>query len=88
MNIQDAKIGLEIVRAKGGYVVGRVGYILDIDTENNRAQISYCSTVWRGSWVSFSVIEPTSIPYEIIRATTGIDRFGYPKHNHPKYRKL
>ena len=82
MNIQDATIGLEVVRAKGDYVVGRVGNIIAIDTEKNRAQVNW------GSWVSFNVIEPTSIPYEIIPATTGRDRFGYPKHTHPKYKKL
>ena len=60
MKIQDATIGQQVVRAKGDYVVGRVGNIIAIDSEKNRAQVSW------GSWVSFTVIEPTSIPYEIL----------------------
>ena len=60
MNIQNASIGLEVVRAKGDYVVGRVGIIEDIDTEKNKVKVSW------GTWVSISVVEPTSIPYEII----------------------
>ena len=68
MKIQDATIGQEVVRAKGDYVVGRVGNIIAIDSEKNRAQVSW------GSWVSFTVIEPTSIPYEII-----------PSHKKDKY---
>jgi len=56
------QIGQEVVRSKGDYVVGRVGTILAIDEEKQRAQVSW------GSWVSFKVIESTSIPYEIIPA--------------------
>lgn len=69
MKIQDATIGQQVVRAKGDYVVGRVGNIIAIDTEKNRAQVSW------GSWVSFTVIEPTSIPYEIIPAYQKNDRY-------------
>ncbi len=57
-------IGIEVVRTKGDYVVGRVGTIVSID-ETNRAQVA-----WKGettTWVSFSALAPTSIPYEIIR---------------------
>ena len=84
MNIQDAKIGQEVVRSKGDYVVGRVGIIIAI--EDNRAQVKWelCAT----TKVSLNAIELTSIPYEIIPATTGRDRFGYPTHTHPKYKKL
>jgi hypothetical protein len=78
MNIQNALIGLEVVRAKGDYVVGRVGIIEEIDTEKNRVKVSW------GTWVSVSVVEPTSIPYEIID--------GYMKKNltwiNPKYKTL
>jgi len=82
MNIQNATIGLEVVRAKGDYVVGRVGKVIAIDTEKNRAQVSW------GSWVSFNAIEPTSIPYEIKPATESKDRFGYLKLTHPKYVRI
>ncbi len=60
MKSENVTIGLEVVRSKGDYVVGRVGNVIAIDSEKNRAQVSW------GSWVSFDVIEPTSIPYQII----------------------
>jgi predicted metal-dependent hydrolase len=78
MNIQNASIGLEVVRAKGDYVVGRVGIIEEVDTKKNRVKVSW------GTWVSISVVEPTSIPYEIID--------GYMQKNltwiNPKYKTL
>ena len=78
MNIQNATIGLEVVRSKGDYVVGRVGNIIDIDTEKNRVKVSW------GTWVSVSVVEPTSISYQIIE--------GYMNKNltfvYPKYKAL
>jgi hypothetical protein len=65
-NMENSKvsIGLEVVRSKGDYVVGRIGNIIAIDTEKNRAQVEW--TTAPKSWVSFSALEPTSIPYEII----------------------
>lgn len=63
MKIENVTIGLEVVRSKGDYVVGRIGKIVDIDAEKNRAQVK-----WNGetsTWVSFTAIELTSIPYEI-----------------------
>jgi len=78
MNIQNATIGLEVVRSKGDYVVGRVGNIIAIDTEKNRAQVSW------GSWVSFTAIEPTSIPYQII-APYWKDKYTF---TNPKYVRL
>ena len=80
MNIQDATIGLQVVRAKGDYVVGRVGNIIAIDAEKNRAQVSW------GSWVSFTVIEPTSIPYEIVPAHQKNDK--YKTWVNQKYRRI
>jgi len=84
MKIQDATIGQEVVRAKGDYVVGRVGNIIAIDAEKNRAKISYCSLVWRGGWISFSVIEPTTIPYKILPAYKK-DKYTW---TNPKYIRL
>ena len=78
------KIGQEVVRAKGDYVVGRTGFILSI--ENNRAQVK-----WNGcgvSKVALNSIELSSIPYEIKPATETKDRFGYYKFTHPKYIRL
>jgi hypothetical protein len=60
-----ATIGQQVVRSKGDYVVGRIGNIMAIDTEKNRAQVE-----WSGetkTWVSFGSLESTSQPYEIIR---------------------
>ena len=64
MKNQSLTIGQEVVRSKGDYVVGRIGIIIAIDTEKNRAQVS-----WYGqttTWVSFNALELTSIPYEIL----------------------
>jgi len=64
MKNQSLTIGQEVVRSKGDYVVGRIGIIIAIDTEKNRAQVS-----WNGettTWVSFNALELTSIPYEIV----------------------
>lgn len=33
------KVGDEVVRLKGDYTVGRIGKVLEIDHENNRAQV-------------------------------------------------
>jgi hypothetical protein len=75
------QIGQEVVRSKGDYVVGRVGAIISIDEEKNRAQVEWHNDP--KSWVSFSSLELTSIPYEIIP--------GYQKHKgawiNPKYVK-
>jgi len=79
MNIQNATIGQEVVRAKGDYVVGRVGNIIAIDAEKNRAQVSW------GTWVSFTAIEPTLIPYTI---TEGSYNKKTGKHSWPKYNRL
>jgi hypothetical protein len=64
MTNSNIQIGTEVVRTKGDYVVGRIGNVLAIDIEKNRAQVS-----WNGestTWVSFNALELTSIPYEII----------------------
>ena len=78
------KIGQEVVRTKGDYVVGRVGIIIDI--ENNRAQVK-----WDGngtSKVALNSIELTSIPYEIKPATETKDIRGHYKFTYPKYVRL
>jgi hypothetical protein len=65
MTPSNATLGQSVVRSKGDYVVGRIGEIIQIDEQKNRAQIS-----WNGgskTWVSFNALEPTSNPYEIIK---------------------
>jgi hypothetical protein len=57
------KIGQEVVRTKGDYVVGRVGIIIAIDEAKQRAQVD-CGIK---TWISFKALAPTSIPYEIVR---------------------
>lgn len=63
MNLADVKIGLEVVRSKGDYVVGRTGNILEIDDEKKRVRVEWC--INGRTWVKVDSIEPTSIPYEI-----------------------
>jgi len=65
MQLNEIKIGSEVVRSIGDYVVGRIGIVTDINSEKQRAQVSWAGNT--KTWVSLSVIEPTSIPYEIIR---------------------
>ena len=62
----NTTIGIEVVRSKGDYVIGRTGIVIGIDTEKNRAQVDWHNA--DKSWVKMEVIEPTSIPYEIIAA--------------------
>lgn len=65
MNYQDAQIGQQVVRSTGDYVVGRTGEITAKDELKNRVQVA-----WSGetkTWVSVNAIQPTFIPYEIIR---------------------
>lgn len=67
--MKNATIGQQVVRSKGDYVVGRIGNVVAIDAEKNRAQVE-----WNGNtktWVSFGSLEPTSTPYEIIRPASG-----------------
>ena len=71
--MKNATIGQQVVRSKGDYVVGRIGNIIAIDTEKSRAQVD-----WNGetkTWVSFNSLEPTSIPYEIIRPQRGFPKY-------------
>ena len=85
MTKANFQIGQEVVRSKGDYVVGRIGNVVDIDLDKNRAQI-----YWNGSsnvtktWVSFKSIELTSIPYEII-APYKKDKYTW---TNPKYNRL
>ena len=69
----NATIGQEVVRATGDYVIGRIGTIIALDTDKNRAQVE-----WIGNpttWVSLSAIEPTAIPYKFIKGSSR-----YPKY--------
>ena len=81
----NIEIGTEVVRSKGDYVVGRIGSVVAIDLDKNRAQV-----YWNGSsnvtktWVSFTAIELTSIPYEII-APYKKDKYTW---TNPKYKRL
>ena len=72
----NIEIGTEVVRSKGDYVVGRIGSVVTIDLDKNRAQVSWNCGI--KTWVSFNALELTSTPYEIDR-TTG---------KWPKYKRL
>jgi hypothetical protein len=78
----DVQIGTEVVRSKGDYVVGRVGKVIAIDTEKNRAQVEWNNDP--KSWVSFTALELTSIPYEIIPSYQK-DKYTW---TNPKYKRL
>lgn len=80
MNLKDVITGMQVVRSKGDYVVGRIGAIIDINEEKNRAQIA-----WQGynkTWVSIEAIEPANIPYRIIPAKHDGNgrRMGWPQY--------
>ena len=82
MTTSKFEIGQEVVRSKGDYVVGRIGNVVSIDLEKNKAQVS-----WNGNtttWVSFNSLELTSIPYEII-APYQKDKYTW---TNPKYKRL
>ena len=81
MTNANIQIGLEVVRSKGDYVVGRIGKVVAIDFDKNRAQVQWNHE--NKTWVSFSVIEPTSIPYEIIPAKQ-ISRFKWANRKYAK----
>ena len=82
MTTQQATIGAEVVRSKGDYVVGRIGTIIAIDSDKNRAQVDWHSA--DKSWVKFDSLELTSIPFEIIPAHA-INKY---KWTWPKYKKI
>jgi N-acetyl-anhydromuramyl-L-alanine amidase AmpD len=69
-----ATIGQEVVRVSGDFYIGRTGTVIALDTDKKRAQVDWT----RGSttWVSLKVIEPTSIPYEIVT----LKKYGFPKY--------
>jgi hypothetical protein len=82
MTNSNIQIGTEVVRSKGDYVVGRVGKVIAIDTEKNRAQVEWNTAP--KSWVSFTSLELTSIPYEIIKPYQK-DKYTW---TNPKYKRL
>ena len=63
MTTLEAQIGVEVVRSKGDYVVGRKGLIVAIDADKNRAQVAWHKETT--TWVSLASMELASIPYEI-----------------------
>lgn len=64
MNITEAQIGVEVVRSKGDYVVGRTGSIVAIDADKNRAQVAWQRETT--TWVALASMELATIPYEIV----------------------
>lgn len=82
--MKNVVIGQKVVRSIGDYVVGRVGLVVSIDSEKNRAQVK-----WSGdptTWVAIGSIEPESDPYEIVRSDVRNKKTGL--RPHPKYRKV
>jgi hypothetical protein len=63
MQTTNFEIGQQVVRTEGDYVVGRTGTVIELDLVKGRARVE-----WEGAprtWVSFKVIELTSVPYKI-----------------------
>jgi hypothetical protein len=69
-----ATIGQEVVRVSGDFAIGNTGTIIALDAEKNRARVDWTENVT--TWVSLKVIEPTSIPYEIVV----LKKYGFPKY--------
>ncbi len=82
MTNSNIQIGQEVVRSKGDYTVGRIGNVVAIDLEKNKAQVSW--NIHNKTWVSINAIELTSIPYEII---TTIPKDKY-TNTFPKYKRI
>ena len=72
--MKNTTIGTEVVRSKGDYVVGRIGIVIAIDAEKNRAQVEWNNNP--KTWVKMEAIEPTSIPYEILPPRPTCQRTG------------
>ena len=68
------EIGQEVVRVSGDFAIGRTGTVISIDPDKNRAQVDW--TRGATTWVSFKVIELTSVPYQIIQP----QKYGFPKY--------
>lgn len=87
MKITDAKIGTRVVRAKGDYVVGRVGVIVEIDETKNRARVDWDTAAM--SQVNFNALEPEAIPYRIEPGFDRRDMRGnWVGYTYAKYHKL
>jgi hypothetical protein len=65
MTHANATLGQEVVRATGDYVIGRIGTIIALDVDRNRAQVQW--TGENATWVSFNAIEPTAVPYKFVK---------------------
>ncbi len=63
MNVQDASIGVRVVRSKGDYVVGRTGEIIEVDTDKKRVRVQWC--INGRTWVKVDSVELESVPYEV-----------------------
>ena len=76
MNISEAKIGLEVVRINGGYTVGQISIIDEIDFEKQRIHTT------QGYWVKIEGFEPTSKPYEIteVKHDKKTGKVSFPKY--------
>lgn len=83
--MKKIKVGEEVVRSKGDYVVGRIGLVVALDIEKSRAQVDWVGET--KTWVSFDALEPTSVPYRIIPFQE-IKVRNKVKRTWPKYERL
>lgn len=61
--MKNVQVSQKVVTVIGSYV-GRTGTVIDVDSVKNRARVHWEEEAVK-TWVSFSSIEPTSIPYMI-----------------------
>lgn len=59
MNINEVKIGMEVVKAKGENI-GIISKVTDIDAQKSRIKTDF------GFWAKSESFEPASVPFEII----------------------
>lgn len=87
MKAEDLNVGMEVVRARGsGKLVGRVGIVKHIIDQGWKAVVD-----WYGypqTTLDPYMLEPTSIPYEIIeKPVNSRDKSGYVKYKKVYRRK-
>lgn len=67
MKIEEVKVGFQVVRSKGDYVVGRKGIILSTRLDHlGRNQVQVMWDSGPKTWVNINSVELTTIPYAIV----------------------
>lgn len=59
------EINTEVIRIDGGYTVGRIGNVIELDEARGRVRVAWNNEP--RTWVGIKSIELTATPYEIIQ---------------------